>query len=286
MKTGKLSPKSTANRLSRILEAYSADNINKRFPVDVKDLALQCGKQFDLGSEITEIQAADIKNFVGCLFSNDSKDKWKLLYNNTLSSGRIRFTQAHELGHYLLHRTQKDSFQCNENDMLNWSDAEKDIEAQADQFASYLLMPLDDYRKQVTSRINMDLFSHCADRYGVSMIASILKWLDYTDIKAVLIISNDGFMNWAWSSKAAFKAGAFFKTRSNIIPIPEKSLAANTLIFDERNGANIAANIWFEHAERDMDIQEMKIYSNQHDMIITLLVLPKPLEAWPPRNFD
>jgi Zn-dependent peptidase ImmA (M78 family) len=39
--------------------------------------------------------------------------------------------------------------------MLNWSKDDKDIEGQADLFASYLLMPLDDYRKQVTTTVDL-----------------------------------------------------------------------------------------------------------------------------------
>lgn len=65
--------------------------------------------------------------------------------------------------------------------MLNWSKDDKDIEGQADLFASYLLMPLDDYRKQVTGTVDLDLLGHCADRYGVSLTAAILKWLQYTE---------------------------------------------------------------------------------------------------------
>ena len=51
-----------------------------------------------------KVEAVDIKNFDGALFANEAKDRWMLLYNNGLKSpGRIRFTQAHELGHYILH---------------------------------------------------------------------------------------------------------------------------------------------------------------------------------------
>lgn len=281
-----LTPIKAANRLTRILEKFNSVHQCNRFPINVKELALECGKLFKLDSNITEIKTADIKGFEGCLFSNENKQQWQLLYNNTLSSGRIRFTQAHELGHYLLHRNLKDSFQCSDMDMLNWSDEEKNIEAQADLFASYLLMPLDDYREQITTTIDLDLFSHCADRYGVSLTAAILKWLDHTDQKAVLVMSNDGFMKWAWSSKPAFKAGAYFQTRNNVIPLPDKSLAANDTIKNDRHGTIVPANVWFKNAEPIAEIKEMKIYAEQYDMVLTLLILPNIAEMWPPRDYD
>jgi len=281
-----LTPTKAANRLTRILQNFNSAHHLDRFPINVKELALECGNLFGLNSQITEIKTADIKGFEGCLFSNENKKQWQLLYNHTLSAGRIRFTLAHELGHFLLHRDKKNSFQCRDMDMLNWSNEEKNIESQADLFASYLLMPLDDYRKQVTTTIDLDLFSHCADRYGVSLTAAILKWLDYTDQKAVLVMSNDGFMKWAWSSKSAFKAGAYFKTRNNVIPLPDNSLAANSAIKTDRKGIAVRANIWFKNAEPIADIKEMKIYTKQYDMVLTLLILQKIADVWPRREYD
>ena len=44
--------------------------------------------------------------------------------------------------------------------MLIWNPAYERREAEANQFASYLLMPIDDYRRQVDDRvIDLNLFS-------------------------------------------------------------------------------------------------------------------------------
>ena len=166
--------------------------------------------------------------------------------------------------------------------MLNWSQDDKDIEGQADLFASYLLMPLDDYRKQVTTAVDLDLLGHCADRYGVSLTAAILKWLQYTDEKAVLVMSRDGFMNWAWSSEPAAKAGAFFRTRNNVIPVPDGALAANAEIKDDRKGTQISASVWFPHAGAETPLREMKVHAEQYGVVLSLLCLPRSADAWPP----
>lgn len=278
-------PPKAAIRLSKILEKFSSEHGAIRFPVDVASVAKETATIFSWDDPITSVEAANIRGFEGCLFSNDKKTNWQILFNNTLSSpGRIRFTQAHELGHYILHRLKKESFQCSAADMFNWSDDEKNLEAQADLFASYLLMPLDDYRKQINSSIDLDLLSHCADRYGVSLTAAILKWLSYTDKKAVLVMSNDGFIDWAWSSEPAYRAGAFFKTRSSTIPIPDGSLASNGSISQERAGRDIPANVWFKNAEKDLVLREMKIYADQYDSTITLLKLPQYADVWPSKT--
>lgn len=166
--------------------------------------------------------------------------------------------------------------------MLNWTQDEKDIEGQADLFASYLLMPLDDYRKQITSAVDLDALGHCADRYGVSLTAAILKWLQCTDQKVMLVMSRDGFINWAWSSDAAHGVGAYYKTRGNVIALPHKSLAADETVIHDRKGREIPAKVWFPHAPAGLSLREMKIHAGQYDAILTLLHLPRGADVRQP----
>tara|TARA_Y100000782_G_C10119785_1_gene238144 strand:+ start:138 stop:1007 length:870 start_codon:yes stop_codon:yes gene_type:complete len=277
-------PIKSANHLNKILNIFHSAHGGDRFPVDVDTLALGAHEIFQWPDPIMEIQQAAIKNFEGMLACNEDLSKWLIVYNASLASkGRIRFTKAHELGHYVLHRKLRQEFMCSREDMLAWS-GEGSIEADADTFASYLLMPLDDFRAQATGNISLDMFSHCADRYGVSLTAAILKWLSYTDQKAVLLMSNDGFINWASSSNPAYKAGAYFKTRNNVIPVPDGSLTANDLVAVSAEGEQVSAKKWFPYADTDADLTEMKIYSEQYDSTLTLLILPKYAEFWPPQD--
>lgn len=232
-------------------------------------------------------EAANIRGYEGALHPSDDRSRWLLLYNASIrSAGRIRFTQAHELGHYILHRMRHESFDCTEDDMLGWSTVDQDIEAEADEFASYLLMPLNDFRAQVTSKADLDVLSHCAERYGVSLTAAILKWLSYTDEKAIVVMSRDGYMKWASSSQPAARAGAFFRTRRNVLPIPTGSITANEAIACERSGVAVPATVWFPHAEPEQYVREMKLYSEHYDSVVTLLVLPRAATVWPPRELD
>ena len=50
----------------------------------------------------------NLKNFEGLLAANDLKTKWMIAFNESIASKeRIRFTKAHELGHYMLHRNTR-----------------------------------------------------------------------------------------------------------------------------------------------------------------------------------
>jgi len=94
--------------------------------------------------------------------------------------------------------------------MLDWKSEHGQIEAQANTFASFLLMPLDDFREQIRSQaITMALMRHLSDRYEVSITAAILKWLGITDKRAMIVVSKDGFIDWAWGSKRLFKSGIY-----------------------------------------------------------------------------
>jgi hypothetical protein len=283
--TSPLTAPRAAHRLTHILDTFAAAHSVARFPVNVAELALGCAQVFGWSDPITHVKQADIRGFEGALFASDNRKSWLLLYNNTIRSpGRIRFTQAHELGHYILHRARRESFECSDSDMLDWSLEDTNLESQADEFASHLLMPLNDYRQQVNVPVDLDVMAHCANRYGVSLTAAILKWLSYTDEKAVVIMSRDGFMNWAWASQPAFKAGAFFRTRSQTIAIPPSSISANLSIQSERYGVDVPATVWFAHAEPQWTVREMKLYSDHYDSMITLIVLPRYATVWGPRE--
>ncbi len=108
-----------------------------------------------------------------------------------------------------------------------------------------------------------------SDRYRVSLIAAVLRWLEYTNRRAVLVVSREGFILWARSSEPALKSGAFFRTSAGPIEIPAGSLAArqDTLI-DGRLGVDIPAGVWFREP-----VREMTIFAEQYDFAVTLLLL-------------
>ena len=274
-------PQKAAIRLTKICDRVSEVHGVTRFPVDVSELALGTAEVFKWSDPIAKVESVDIKGFDGALFANETHNRWMLLYNNGLASpGRIRFTQAHELGHYILHRLKRDEFRCNSDDMLSWE--EKNIEAEADLFASFLLMPLNDFRNQLTTDVDIELLRHCAVRYGVSLTAAALKWIKCTEESAVLILSRDGFMKWAFSSATARRNGAFFRTRQEVVKIPTGSLAACPTVTQERKGIVLPASLWFPHADRNACVREMKIQSEQYEYVITLLCLPRTASVWPP----
>jgi len=183
--TDRKSPRKAANDLSVVLRAALGED---RFPVDVEALAREVSRNHE--DPITTIKGVDLDGFEGMLRARRKKPGWQILYSTQPRyRGRERFTLAHEFGHYLLHRRPLTAdhyrdgklldgfdFECLPLQANEWVDTEKERE-EADTFASYLLMPIDDYRDQVNGEeMTRGLLDHVTDRYGVSLLAAVRKW--------------------------------------------------------------------------------------------------------------
>lgn len=263
-------PMRWAFQITHVLNhAFGADH----FPIDVKQIALEYSRQLYPNDPIIGVQGDSLPGFDGALFKSPKGSGWGIVYNNAISSvGRINFTLAHELGHYLLHRVQHpEGIYCSQQDVAKWDSPEGQIEHQANEFAANLLMPLDDFRRLIPDGAapDLDQLSHCAARYHVSLTAAILRWLGYTRKRAILVVSVDGFILWARSSTPALKTGAYFKTSFGPIEIPA---AAAPLCRDHLNDGRATLdhgpNVWLREP-----VREMTLVPDQYDFAASLLML-------------
>jgi hypothetical protein len=269
--TTAFTPERWAFEITHLLNAaFGAE----RFPIDVPMVAKEYTAQRFPEDPIISVRGDNLPNFDGALFKAPAGRKgWGIIYNDRISSkGRINFTLAHEFGHFLLHRiAYPDGFRCGEQDVVRWDSEYGQVEHQANVFAANFLMPLDDFRRQipVSGKIDLDMLSHCAERYRVSLIASALRWLSYTGKRAILVISRDGFVLWARSSQPALRTGAYFKTSAGPIEIPAESLPLRqNLLVDGRASIEHARGIWLREP-----VCEMTVFAEQYDFAISLLVL-------------
>ncbi len=129
-------------------------------PIDVKDIAQKIG--IDVGY-------APSSKYSGMLIRKT--DGVTLMgVNNNESAGRMRFTIAHELGHYILH--PKDDVTIDYRDK-EYSNQKPKKEKQADFFAACLLMPesfvKSDFKKASKKGIFFEEdLTDLADKYQVS----------------------------------------------------------------------------------------------------------------------
>lgn len=277
-----LYPKAEANRLSQLLSlVFQGEH---RFPVDVKSVALEVSAQRFPDEPIRLIEDLQIGNFEGLLTRHPEGHYWKIGYSSEgRSQERIRFTLAHELGHYLVHRQLRHRFECTDLDMHDWDAQGKKIEVEADVFASYLLMPLDDYRAQIADEpISIELLQHCAGRYGVSLMAAALKWIEIAPRRAVVVAARDGFVLWARSNNAALRSGVYLRTRvSPPREVPERSLLNESDQLGVLAPARIPARVWFPNEPADMELTErVFVAAGEYPYTLGLLLLPDAIPKW------
>lgn len=270
-----MNAKPSANRwaadLNKLLDQVYADG-NGRFPVNVASVAREISAQRYPNDPITMVQGVSLTGFDGALIKAPAgKVGWGIVHNSGIRSpGRVNFTLGHELGHYLLHRLDyPDGLKCGQQEMLRWDDY-RAIEQEANCFAAGLLMPLHDFRRQIPpkSRPTLDDIGACANRYGVSLIAATLRWLEYAERRSVLVVSREGYILWARSTARALKTGAYYRTaRRSPIEVPPASLAATA---GSGGGSLVASHdsAWFDEPST-----EIALSSDYYDFTMSLVHL-------------
>lgn len=244
----------------------------ERYPVNVPEVAQQISQAKFPGEPIEQVVGRDLPGFDGALVKIGTGRGWAIIYNDRLRSpGRINFTLAHEFGHYLVHRERyPNGFNCGPTDIVRQDSAYQAIEVEANRFAAYLLMPFHDFRKQIPAdaKPSWDDLSACAKRYNVSLVAATLRWLEFTSIRAVLVVSRDGFVDWGRSSPKAYVSGRYF-SKSTVTPMPVASPAsAENLSAGRLEPIRHSPGVWFDEA-----VVESVIRSDAYDFTMSLLIL-------------
>ncbi len=111
-------------------------------PLDVLTVAEKLG----IGVELVSLE----NDISGILYNVEEKDSWLMQVNKDHHPNRQRYTIAHELGHFCLHRHLERYFE--DKIFFRGSESSK-IEWQANDFASAILMPEDDFREKMSSGV-------------------------------------------------------------------------------------------------------------------------------------
>ena len=157
------------------------------------------------GSDYSGELKTNIKNFdslEGCLVRTKKTDKWTILLNvQTENKRRQRFTYAHELGHFMCHRLLQDRF---EDNVETLNDFQSEIEAEANVFASWLLMPTNVLREEFKGiSWNTEMLCEIGNRFECSLQATALRFVSLSNKPIAFVVSRDGMVNWACKSDSA-----------------------------------------------------------------------------------
>lgn len=275
-----LAPTRWANELTQLLDLAKGDD---RYPVDVEELILELSRTRWPDDPVIGVRTAPLEGFEGALVPmRDEPRGWVVICNASAKEGRRRFTVAHEVGHYLLHRhlLPAEGIYCKDGDLFQRD--MKVIEKEADTFAASLLMPFHDLRRQLDPKAkpSLDDLGALAGRYGVSLTALMRRWLEYTERRAVIVVSTDGYVLWSWSSAAAYRTGRFIRTSGPPHPIHDASGAAQPALAKQcRAGIVHPPGIWF-----DEEVEEFTVHATRHEQVISILQLGEAKPRWFPQD--
>ncbi|EAA8812185.1 ImmA/IrrE family metallo-endopeptidase [Salmonella enterica subsp. enterica serovar Agama] len=165
-------------KTSSVAENLPIDMLHLSNPQSVLDYAINTLKvrpiPFDLDDFISKIgidlQRTAMADELSGMLQKNAEGRWTITVNSLHHPKRQRFTLAHELGHYFLHRNRAKSFV---DEALYRSTHMDSMEYEANNFAGALLMPKNQLITFMNSNgPNAELIS---EYFDVSVLAAKIR---------------------------------------------------------------------------------------------------------------
>jgi Zn-dependent peptidase ImmA (M78 family) len=180
---------------------------------------------------------------------------------------RQRFSIAHELGHLKLnHMAGKIQKVCTKRDMMSWY--KKDIETEANFFASELILPTKMLKKMCdVAEVDFGPVKKMAKKFRVSLTATAIKFVRLNPEKCALVYSENGKI--AWSCRSADWQPYIDHGQ----PLDRRT-GAYLFFHDEElddEPIETEADAWISDSREMNDIVEHSIGSKQYGFVLSLL---------------
>lgn len=173
----------SANKAKELLKEFGIRDITS---VSLEDIALANNAVI----EETESINADGRTVFGstCAIIRINK--------NIKHIGKKRFTIAHEIGHLILHRSVQPVFLDNESTLEYFQKGHQETEA--NEFASELLMPEEQFRSECKGKkFSPDLLRHLAEKFQTSITSTAYRYFEHGSHPICLVYSyNNKVLYW------------------------------------------------------------------------------------------
>lgn len=200
----------------------------------------------------------------------------------TMDIHRKRFSIAHELGHWELHRSQSSLSICMATDINEGvkQASSPAIEQEANIFASALLMP-DRFFAPLCKK-DEPSFEHIIDlakKFNVSITAATMRYLQYCREPIAIVYSHDNHIKWYQGTQSFDELKLFIDVRSRLDP-SSRAAAFFKGYKILPNMKSVKASSWFSSGKfrSDAAIQEQAITMSNYNAVLTLLWIDDDIE--------
>ncbi|KWE64840.1 hypothetical protein WL77_20770 [Burkholderia ubonensis] len=169
--------------------------------------------------------------------------------------GRERFSVAHELGHWNLHRGK--SFRCRVDDLTENLASDTTLEKEADSYAAHLLMPRILFDPAIRSGAKLPTFKHIeevAQAFEVSMSAAVIRMAEVDSLPVIIACYNARGIRWRAAAPHVQRRWRLHQT-----------LDSDSFAYDVVNGDKVqqcagkqSADAWFSNEGAD----EYEVYEH------------------------
>lgn len=223
-----------------------------------------------------------------------------LLYNtrynawskNGTHHPKVRFTVAHELGHYYLDRHRE--FLVNRRkpiESFTEFESHREVERQADAFAAGLLMP----KHLVGPRVNsdtdagMDSIKEAAAVFDVSLTSMLVRWTQLSHFPCATLCVRQGVIQWGFGSEA-FRNCGLWKTKRGvgIMSADARSFVKvdpSCGTFREGQGVGFASH-WLDGEQDVVDVREYYLVIPYSECVMVFVTADESELPTPQGNDD
>jgi len=200
-------------------------------------------------------------------------EKIFIIYHPAKISNRVRFSIAHELGHYYIPNHRELLIEGNSHNSISGFISNKRLEREADEFAAHLLIPLS-YLNELINRRRfltlVDLLGE-ANKLKVSLMAMAIRYIKMTPDRCAIILSQDKKQLFYWPSEEMKYIGFSSRGRSDFPNDCATLEAREDPISYNKDGKAYNSSDWFSERKSEFDLWEEAHPLGYKNLVLTML---------------
>ena len=150
-----------------------------------------------------EVQYCNASGFDGALVCSKENHAGTILVKDSIrETGRVRFTIAHEIAHYVLPHHGVNGSICRTKDVESWDESLPEEECEANVFAGELLIPEVLLEASVSrGKPTFEMIRDLSRTSDTSLTASAYRAMGLTTFRAAIVWSTGGVIRWFKASE-------------------------------------------------------------------------------------